>query len=65
MERHVFVFLLGCLAFNWPFLEMFRVGLVGYLYGTWLAFIFLLAVISRASTAAGNPAATGQRSNRG
>jgi len=45
MERCIFVFLFGLLAFNWPFLEMFQQGPVRYLYGMWLGYIVILALV--------------------
>ncbi len=40
----VFIFSLGLLALNWPFLEIFYTQVVAYLFVTWILFIALIAV---------------------
>ncbi len=52
MERCIFVFIFGLLIFNWPLLEIFQKGLATYLYGMWLVYIIILAMITRNSGAA-------------
>ncbi len=40
-----FLFFLGLLFFNWPFLEIFSVSLPKYLFGVWALFIIAIALI--------------------
>jgi hypothetical protein len=41
-EIWVFIFVLGLLGLNWPFLEIFHIDVVSYLFFFWLLFIVLL-----------------------
>ncbi len=43
-EIWVFIFSLGLLSLNWPFLEIFYTKVVGYLFVTWILFIILIAI---------------------
>ncbi len=40
----VFIFSLGLLSLNWPFLEIFYTKVVDYLFITWILFIILIAI---------------------
>lgn len=42
----IFLFFLGFLLFNWPFLAMFQAGLPTYLFVIWLLFIGMIFVAS-------------------
>lgn len=42
-EIWVFIFSLGLLSLNWPFLEIFHTYVVVYLFVVWLLFIILVA----------------------
>jgi len=46
-EIWIFIFILGLLGLNWPFLEIFHVNVVGYLFSFWLLFIALVALAVR------------------
>jgi hypothetical protein len=41
-ELWFFLFLLGTLLFNWPFLEIFNLSLPFYLFGVWALFIIVV-----------------------
>ncbi len=43
MEIWIFIFILGLLGMNWPLLEVFREGVIGYLFLFWFGFICLVA----------------------
>lgn len=46
MERYeiwIFIFMLGLLGFNWPFLEIFYSETFRYLFSFWLIFIAIIA----------------------
>ncbi|HWR58830.1 MAG TPA: hypothetical protein VN328_08085 [Thermodesulfovibrionales bacterium] len=43
-EIWVFIFSLGLLSLNWPFLEIFYTRVVPYLFLTWILFIILIAI---------------------
>ncbi len=43
-EIWVFIFSLGLLSLNWPFLEIFYTRVVVYLFVTWILFIILIAI---------------------
>jgi hypothetical protein len=43
-EVWVFIFSLGLLSLNWPFLEIFYTTEVSYLFVTWMLLIVLLAL---------------------
>ncbi len=43
-EIWVFIFSLGLLSLNWPFLEIFYTKVVAYLFVTWILFIVLIAI---------------------
>ena len=45
-ELWVFIFVLGLLGLNWPFLEIFHVEIVSYLFVFWLFMIVLVAIAS-------------------
>ena len=42
-EIWVFIFSLGLLSLNWPFLEIFYTTEVSYLFVTWILLIVLVA----------------------
>lgn len=43
-EIWVFIFSLGLLSLNWPFLEIFYTTAVSYLFVTWIFLIVLVAI---------------------
>ena len=43
-EIWVFIFSLGLLSLNWPFLEIFYTAQVSYLFVTWILLILLVAL---------------------
>jgi hypothetical protein len=43
-EIWVFIFSLGLLSLNWPFLEIFYTTEVSYLFVTWILLIVLVAL---------------------
>jgi len=43
-ETWFFIFFLGTLLLNWPFLEIFSLTLPAYLFGTWGLFIFIVSI---------------------
>jgi len=43
-EIWVFIFSLGLLSLNWPFLEIFYTNEVSYLFVTWILLIVLVAL---------------------
>jgi hypothetical protein len=46
-EIWIFIFILGLLGLNWPFLDIFHVSVVTYLFSFWLLFIVLVAFAVR------------------
>ena len=44
-ELWAFLFLVGALLFNWPFLNIFNMSLPYYLFGLWGVFIALVAFL--------------------
>ena len=42
----IFLFLLGLLLFNWPFINIFRNNLSTYLFAGWILFIGLILAAS-------------------
>jgi hypothetical protein len=44
-EIWTFLFLLGLLFFNWPFLKIFEHSLPSYLFVLWAAFIVAIGVL--------------------
>lgn len=42
-EIWIFIFILGLLCLNWPFLEIFHTDVAEYLFSFWLIFIILIA----------------------
>ncbi|MDA8104113.1 MAG: hypothetical protein M0Z71_01910 [Nitrospiraceae bacterium] len=46
-ERWFFLFLVGTLLFNWPFLSIFSLSLPFYLFGLWAAFIIVISLFIR------------------
>ncbi len=44
-EFWVFLFVLGVLLFNWPFLYMFNMVLPQYFLGVWLLFIVIMGIV--------------------
>ena len=46
-EVWVFLFLLGLLLFNWPFLDIFSLSLPYYLFGLWGLFILVARFVVR------------------
>jgi hypothetical protein len=47
-ERWAFLFLLGLLLFNWPFLEIFANALPYYLFGCWGLYILVVKLLMTA-----------------
>ncbi|MHB8880060.1 MAG: hypothetical protein ACYC69_00965 [Thermodesulfovibrionales bacterium] len=45
-ELWVFLFMIGFLVFNWPFLEIFSDALPYYLFGAWGAYILVVKVLT-------------------
>ena len=43
-EAWLFLFFLGTLLLNWPFLDIFSLTLPAYLFGTWGLFIFIVSI---------------------
>jgi len=43
-EIWLFLFALGTLLFNWPFLDIFSMMLPLYLFGTWGLFIITVSI---------------------
>jgi len=43
-EIWVFIFFLGTLLLNWPFLEIFSMMLPLYLFGVWGLFILVVSI---------------------
>ncbi len=43
-EIWVFIFSLGLLSLNWPFLEIFYTKVVAYVFVIWILFIILIAI---------------------
>jgi hypothetical protein len=48
-EVWFFLFFLGTLLFNWPFLDIFSMSLPVYLFGTWAVFILMVNILIRSS----------------
>jgi hypothetical protein len=48
-EVWFFLFFLGTLLFNWPFLDIFSMSLPVYLFGTWAVFILMVSILIRSS----------------
>jgi hypothetical protein len=48
-ESWLFLFLLGTLLFNWPFLSIFSLSLPMYLFGLWAIFILVIRIFIRSS----------------
>ncbi|HET6515084.1 MAG TPA: hypothetical protein VFG09_07990 [Thermodesulfovibrionales bacterium] len=53
-EIWIFIFILGLLGLNWPFLEIFNVTVVSYLFIFWFLFILLVAFAVRKTRGANN-----------
>lgn len=49
-EIWVFIFSLGLLSLNWPFLEIFYTTAVSYLFVTWILLIVLVAIAAHKTT---------------
>jgi hypothetical protein len=45
-EFWVFLFFLGTLLFNWPFLDIFSLVLPYYFFGLWGLFILVVCIVS-------------------
>ncbi|MBI5074135.1 MAG: hypothetical protein HZB62_03030 [Nitrospirae bacterium] len=45
-EFWVFLFFLGVLLFNWPFLDIFSLVLPYYLFGVWSLFILVVSIVA-------------------
>lgn len=43
-EAWFFIFFLGTLLFNWPFLDIFTLSLPAYLFFTWGLFILVVGI---------------------
>lgn len=48
-ELWLFIFLLGTILFNWPFLSIFSLSLPFYLFGLWGIFILVIHILIRRS----------------
>jgi hypothetical protein len=46
-EIRLFISALFLIAFNWPFLAIFKTGAIAYLFSTWAICIALAAVLDR------------------
>jgi len=46
-EIWVFIFILGLLGINWPFIEIFHTQVAAYLFVLWILFIVLIAFAAR------------------
>ncbi len=44
-ELWPFLFVVGVLIFNWPFLDIFGLALPYYLFGIWGSFIILIGLL--------------------
>ena len=44
-EIWVFIFLLGLLFLNWPFIHIFNMSLPYHLFGTWVLFILTIRIL--------------------
>jgi hypothetical protein len=53
-ELWSFLFLLGTLLFNWPFLDIFSLSLPYYLFGVWGLFIIVVSLSIAHSKRASN-----------
>ncbi|MBI5848418.1 MAG: hypothetical protein HZB31_10820 [Nitrospirae bacterium] len=45
-EFWVFLFILGALLFNWPFLDIFSLVLPYYFFGVWSLFILVVCIVA-------------------
>lgn len=45
-EVSIFIFLIGILTFNWPFLKIFDLSLPVYLFVLWFLFIAAIMIYS-------------------
>lgn len=45
-EFWVFLFFLGTLLFNWPFLDIFSLVLPHYFFTVWILFILLVYIVA-------------------
>lgn len=45
-EFWVFLFFLGTLLFNWPFLDIFSLVLPYYFFGLWSLFILVVCIVA-------------------
>ncbi len=45
-EFWVFLFFLGTLLFNWPFLDIFSLVLPYYFFGVWSLFILVVFIVA-------------------
>lgn len=45
-EFWVFLFFLGTLLLNWPFLDIFSLVLPYYFFGLWCLFIIVVGIVS-------------------
>lgn len=46
-EFWIFLFIIGTLLFNWPFLDIFNLSLPYYLFAAWGIFILVITVFMR------------------
>ncbi|HXX81443.1 MAG TPA: hypothetical protein VEI46_07830 [Thermodesulfovibrionales bacterium] len=53
-EIWVFIFSLGLLSLNWPFLDIFHTSEVSYLFITWILIIVLIALSAYKATSKGS-----------
>ncbi len=52
-EFWVFLFFLGTLLFNWPFLDIFSLVLPYYLFCVWSLFILVVCIVSTSNKTKG------------
>jgi hypothetical protein len=45
-EFWIFLFFLGTLLFNWPFLDIFSLVLPYYFFGVWSFFILVVGIVA-------------------
>jgi hypothetical protein len=53
-EIWLFLFLVGTLLFNWPFLVIFGLKLPYYLFGVWGIFIVVINIFIKKTSRPGN-----------
>lgn len=53
-ELWIFLFLIGTLLFNWPFLDIFSLSVPSYLFGVWAIFITVISLFISFANTQGN-----------